>query len=210
MKLNFLPKKSLPGFTLIEMIVVFSIVIVMSGIVLFNYQSSQGNNLAKETSYNIMGILRSAASGGRSASQSDLYTDSTILQPAVGVVFSLDLGTGIVNTIELYKSGYAGITGRSRDDTILEKFSVQSRSVKIVLCKSVDYTTGSCTPYIPGAGDTMPSIEFGRLSSEPIIEGTYDQNIAVASSPALMVQSTGDTKQTKFIVIERTGNIFIR
>jgi type II secretory pathway pseudopilin PulG len=202
--------KKFPAFSLIEMIVVFSLVILMSGVVLFDYRTSKNNNTVNDAAYNILGILRSTAQGGRSISQIDINTDTNKLAPAMGVLFGLDSGTGDIDTISIYKSGYGSGTGYSYDDSVLEQFTVRSNKVKIFLCTNTEYTDHTCTPYITPVGNPMPYIEFGRLSSEPVIEGGYDQNISSAKSPTIMVQGIEDTTQAKFIIIERTGNIFIR
>ena len=216
----FRRQKSRKGFTLIELIVVLAIVSMMSGVVLFNYNASKKTNELNTFAYDIAGVFRIAQNGGRNASGGDFETGNTDVYsyyiqkgfPSYGVRIEAD-SQGVISRIFLYKSGLGINTyvGFDNTDTILETYNTSSSKLpvgyQIKICASVDYTntTNPCTPY-----GVNTWVEFSRLTSELQIDSLFSASLGT-KSPTIMISSLqGGTSLFRYIVLERSGNVFVR
>ncbi len=199
--------KNLPGFTLIELIVVLSIVVMMSSVVIFNYNGTRAATAVLTTTYDVAGIFRSAETGGRGAAQLSYQIATNDLNPAVGVYMELSFTDNSVQKFILYKSKLQGTGYTAGVDLVLDAFTFRSPDVMVYVCTSpIDYSAKTCNH----SGFLNSWIEFNRLSSKPTIDPAYDAALISPDLPTFLVQSTKDPKQSKFIIIERTGNIYIR
>jgi prepilin-type N-terminal cleavage/methylation domain-containing protein len=200
---NILPV-SYKGFTMIELIVVLSIVVVMSTIVIFNYSGTRSKTVLLTTTYDIAGLFRSAEIGGRSAAQAALTSSTLSQNPAVGVYMETTGLDSAIQTFKIYSKRTSG-SGFQVLDTVLDEITLQDPKIKTYVCSgSVDYSAKTCTRY---SGATW--IEFARLTPKPIIDPVYS-GLLGGNAPVLLVQDTVDTKNAKFIIIERTGNIVVK
>lgn len=204
-------KRALKGFTLIELIVVMAIVILSSGIVLFNYRGSRQAVVLSSTALDVANMVRIAQVGGRSAAQnlSNYNTTSEIIATNDIVRTGIHLAQGLQNTIAVltvYRNldgvfGYQPSGTPFSGDQRLEVKNTSAAGVSVRLCTSVNYATHGCTPYSQSA-----SIEFSRLKSDPIDNGVFG-----TANPVIQLESTqGGSSMYRYVVIERTGNIFVR
>lgn len=235
-----LPKRTIrniKGFTLIEMIVVLSLVVISSSIVLFNYRGARQGTILNSTALDIASMIRLAQNGGRSASKyyEDPESNETFQEDVIKIVdntqtANTSISTGIyfyattddyqISDIIVYKNQDAAFgfntTGKAKNasgnDVELEVKNLSSSSaVKLYACSKVENYSVSCDKYKPINSPTRVFIEFTRLQSDPIIDPPYKTALGSSGQPTFMLElANGAEVIRKFIIVEKTGNIFVR
>jgi prepilin-type N-terminal cleavage/methylation domain-containing protein len=210
--LHIVPRTGVRGFTIIEIIVVLSIVVVTSTVVLFNYNGSRRSAVLSATALDIANMIRIAQIGGRSSSEGRAdytTTGENVFSTSSGKIrtgASFSISSNKIDAITIYR-GYDLVAGyqSGSTDRPLEVQKINA-PITVTLCASVTYSSNTCVPY-----GTTSFIEFSRLSSNPVIDQSYKDTIGSTGTPTIQVTTgTGSDAVYRYIIVERTGNIFVK
>ncbi len=198
------------GFTLTELIVVMALVVVSSTVVLFNYRGSRESVVLSASALDIANMIHLAQVGGRTAGQgiTDFSTTGEMLagndRVRSGVQF--DVSGGKISKLTVYRGVNLAAGYQSGSDVPVEVKNLAATNISARLCTTVDYVTpGVCSTY-----GTSTSIEFSRLASDPIVESAYRGVLAGKPAVIQLESASGNGTIYRYVVIEPSGNIFVR
>lgn len=204
------------GFTLVELMVTVSVMMIMTSIVFFNYNRFNESTLLSSFAYDMSLTIRQAqvygvATRQGSGSQSDPVTvDSAALnnfKSAYGVHF--DKATTADFPLKLFADSPIGdgVYNLADDGVPLQSYSFQ-RGIKISnLCLTLtDGGAENCTY-------TKLDITFRRPDPEAIIKVGVDGGVAPlgnVSSARIELQNAGNSMNPRSIIVYPTGQISVK
>lgn len=212
--MNFLQKKlitkTIPGFTLVEFIVIMSIFAIMVGVVLFNFTSFRSrvtlDNLAHDIALSIRQIQTSAGTS-ETANLDDPTTEYFR-----GAAFTADNNSQVEKKITQYQSG--GTTPENsgynigNDDVVLDTITINTADIisGISFGNSIDDAKDS-TNFI-NSSQYPVSIAFQRFRTQAFFSTNSRQ--VLDSFMCIHLESPGGTDQEKrYVCISNIGQISV-
>lgn len=199
------------GFTLVEMIVAFSIFIIITSVVLFRGRTSQRQVQIRGVAYDVAYIIQKVQVLGRAA----IATGANEGSQTYGVRFRYS--GGVMDTIQVYKDQDGTAMGSpatfSNTDAIVDSFRIPP-SITIQLCSVFSYgtitpkTAPGCTTVYPVSGTiTEALVESRRLSqdvSDVVLDSAFSPTVT-GPAFAIKISSTNDPTVVRYVVVGKTG-----
>ncbi len=235
MSLKNLYKKNMSrGFTLIELVVVVTIMLIMTTVVIFNYNSFNESMLLNNFAYDMSLTIRQAqvygvavkeTPGTSIANQIDVNSHNNNFSYAYGVHFSSvsDSNTSFNLFVDSGDGNGGMADGFFQSTESLQSYTFQ-KGIKIrELCITTGANGTTCSSAIGTAGTNAGSavsnldITFLRPNPDAIIHATDNygflicdpDNGVICSSATIVLQNANDTIN-KAIVISSTGQISVQ
>lgn len=182
------------GFTLAELIVVVSIVVVISGIILVNYSKFGGTVVLRNLAYDVALTIREAQVYGISG-RSSLSAASSA---GHGIYMDLDAGD---NFFYLFTDTDGNGLYNSAVTEWLETYNIEKNYAINEICVQVGFPSENCTI-------TKLSILFRRPEPDAIIYAGTDAVMNQYSNATITLRSPrGNTLR---VAIESTGQISVQ
>ncbi|HAO65031.1 TPA: hypothetical protein DCQ44_03575 [Candidatus Taylorbacteria bacterium] len=215
------------GFTLIELMVTVTIMMIMTAVVLFNYNKFNENSILSAFAYDMSLTIRQAqvygvavreTGSGANASISTATVESLSFSSPYGVHFEINPVPPAPPFLLFADSGGVSTSYRDGDrvfnkagepvDTVLQSFTFQ-RGIKISGLCVVRYPASTCNPDLSSPIITTLDITFKR----PDPEATFSVNGNDRDDTISEVQiflSNSDRTLKKKIVVDSTGQISVQ
>ena len=190
---------TLPGFTLVEFIVIMAIFAVMVGVVLFNFTGFRSkitlDNLAQDIALSIRNVQTSAG-----ASISSDGNPTLEIQRGIYFPYSSELGT--------YESRF--IIFQDNDGNGLYDAGEEIDSIALqTLDRITDITYGSDRESILSSlGSQSLGITFRRFTTTALFAASFDNSVTNAGVVRIKVSSP-DKSLSRFITISKIGQVSV-
>jgi type II secretory pathway pseudopilin PulG len=195
------------GFTMIEMVVSVGIFVVMTTLVLANYQKFLSTISLSTLASEIAVSVRQAQVYGQNVRE---FGSGSNIFPPYGIFFDGTIGNSFIFFVDILDEDkrYAGVPCDAVGTECLEKFNIQSRANIVSLCGNVKTDGKTINDITAECGLSSLDIAFTRPNPEASIIGVLDGTAKVYSDAEIVIGAPGDTTQ-KTVVVWSSGQISV-